>query len=561
MKTISENIPVRINRNENAWGCSPTVLRALQEMDLESVCRYPDEAPLAAMLARQLSVETANVQVTAAGDEAIRMVIDGLTVPGDTVSIPEPEFPIFRWCAESRNRYVVTVPLNEDFRYNTADIIQTARNVQLLVLVSPHNPSGCTLSLVELETILEAVKDIPVLMDEAYGEFAGMTYVPLIRRYDNLLVLKTFSKAYGLAGMRLGSLVGSPLLLARCAEAQMPYAVGTPSVVAGLSALSDPAFIRAVQLGVVRNRNRLRQTLGRRGIPTLASGGNFVSAWFGDEASYGLAQLADNGIMVRNIGNEHRMPGWLRFTVGTKEEMDHVEAALSESIQPEIILFDMDGVLVNVRASYRATIAKTVETLTGQAVAPEEIQELKDTGGFNCDWDLTAQLVRQKGGQADRDRIMGIFQATFRGNNFDGLIQNDRPLVEPDMLAQLAACFRLGVVTGRPGDEARYTLARFGLDRYFPVIISNDDIPEGGGKPRPDGLILAASMLAADRGFYVGDTGDDMRAALRARLVPVGILPPDGGRTQKRSLSRSGAAVVLDSVNRLKEWIYATGNN
>lgn len=330
-------ITTRINRNENDWGCSPAVLTALTALEPEDICRYPDEMPLQRAFADQLNVPVERIRITAAGDEAIRMVIDGLTEPGDTVVIPTPEFPIFRWCAETRRRQVAAVPLDENFVYDLPAIISAGRRAALVVLMSPHNPAGTTLAREQLQEILTALGDTPVLLDEAYGEFAGMSFSAMTAEFANLLVLKTFSKAYGLAGLRLGALISQPQLLERAAAVQMPYAVGTPAIRAGLAALKDPTFVRMVCDGVTRNRERLREALAGMDIPSLPSGGNFVSAWFGQDAARVHRQLANAGVLVRDVGNEHRMPGWLRFTIGNRDSCRAAIRALEQiTAQPTV---------------------------------------------------------------------------------------------------------------------------------------------------------------------------------------------------------------------------------
>ena len=323
-------VTIRINRNENDWGCSPAVLEALATLEPADICRYPDETPLQQALADRLDVPVDRVRITAAGDEAIRMVIEGLTATGDTVMIPTPEFPIFRWCAETRRRQVAAVPLDENYLYDLPAIISAGRNAALVVLMSPHNPAGTTLSQDELGEILTVLGDTPVLLDEAYGEFTGMSFSNMTNDFANLLVLKTFSKAYGLAGLRLGALIGQPRLLEQASEAQMPYAVGTPAIRAGLAALKDPSFVRMVRDEVTRNRERLREALAGMDIPSLPSGGNFVSAWFGPDASRICRRLSDAGVLVRNVGNEHRMPGWLRFTIGNRDSCRAAIRALEQ---------------------------------------------------------------------------------------------------------------------------------------------------------------------------------------------------------------------------------------
>ncbi len=555
------NTPVRLNRNENAWGCSPRVLDALRQLDVNDVSRYPDGDPLRDALARQFGLGSAQVLVTAAGDEAIRCVVDGLTEPGDRIVIPDPEFPIFRWCAETRQRVVTAVPLDRDFRYDSDAVIRAGADATLVVLISPHNPTGSTLPAADLEQILQALPDTTVLLDEAYGEFNGNTVAGRVNQYPNLLVLKTFSKAFGLAGMRLGMLAGSADRIRQAAQAQMPYSVGTPTLKAGLVALNDTEFVRRVRERLVLNRYRMRDGLGRCGIMTLPSRSNFLCAWFGKGAVDIQASLKSDGLVIRDITGAHGMPGWLRFTVGNGRETRFAVETAARRFRPQALLFDMDGVLVDVRESYRKTIARTVESFTGVEPSPQEIQRLKNEGGYNCDWSLTERLIRDAGMKADRQAVVDRFQRLFLGENGNGLIRNERIVVNPEMLRRLKETYRLGVVTGRPATETRLTLNRLNLTDMFDVVVTRDDIAPESGKPEPDGLLQAMEKLGVTGGVYLGDTVDDIRAALRARLVPLGVTAPGAGRNTRRRLLEAGAVRVLNSVNKLEDWIHAKRNN
>jgi HAD superfamily phosphatase len=207
------------------------------------------------------------------------------------------------------------------------------------------------------------------------------------------------------------------------------------------------------------------------------------------------------------------------------------------------VLFDMDGVLVDVSDSYRLAIKQTVESFSGDEISLETIQEYKNRGGLNNDWDLTECILRERGFNVQKKKIVALFQRFYLGEDFDGLIRRERWMMPEDILTVISQNYKTGIVTGRPREEAVYTLKHFDKERFFQVVITMDDVPEGRGKPDPLGIQIAMKRLKATDGWYIGDTVDDMVAAKRAKLTPIlnkSFLGGPGGRFFKKAPLAAG---------------------
>lgn len=217
------------------------------------------------------------------------------------------------------------------------------------------------------------------------------------------------------------------------------------------------------------------------------------------------------------------------------------------------LLFDMDGVLVDVSRSYRRAIEATVESLAGVPVRPGEIQALKDRGGFNDDWKTTHALVAARGADVPFEAVKAAFQQRYRGDAWDGLIREETPLVDTAVLDRLARRFALALVTGRPEDEARFTLGKMGWTDVFPVVVALEQ-SAGRGKPDPFPLLKALRLLGetAAGSAYVGDLGDDMRAAKAAGLRALGFVPPYLPPAHADTLRAAGADVVMEAMADLE---------
>lgn len=216
------------------------------------------------------------------------------------------------------------------------------------------------------------------------------------------------------------------------------------------------------------------------------------------------------------------------------------------------LVFDMDGVLVDVTGSYRETIRRTVEHFTGRAVPPELIQDYKNQGGWNDDWRLSHALVTRADVAVPFEDVKDYFQAIFHGGGEDGLILRERWLARPGLLERLSGNFRLAVFTGRERWEAELTLKRSAPHLAFSPVIGMNDVPRQ--KPYPDGLLQIVKLAAGAKVWYVGDAVDDARSARAAGVPFVGIAAPSNPRRAELAavLEAENAVAVLDDINGLE---------
>lgn len=218
----------------------------------------------------------------------------------------------------------------------------------------------------------------------------------------------------------------------------------------------------------------------------------------------------------------------------------------------QVLVFDMDGVLVDVTDSYRETIRQTVRYFTGREIGNEMIQGLKNSGGWTNDWAVAREIIRKLGVEVDYDSVVARFQSIFLGSGDDGLMLRERWAARPGLLEDLGRRYRLAVFTGRPREEARMTLVRFAPLLSFDPVIGAEDVRDG--KPAPDGLLEIAAITGVSRIWYVGDTVDDARSARAAGVPFIGIASDaNPRRAELKSLfAAENAVAILDDINQLE---------
>ncbi|MFH1497679.1 MAG: HAD-IA family hydrolase [Verrucomicrobiota bacterium] len=218
-----------------------------------------------------------------------------------------------------------------------------------------------------------------------------------------------------------------------------------------------------------------------------------------------------------------------------------------------LLIFDLDGVLVDVTDSYRQSIIETVKHFTGVEIKHQEIQAAKNRGRANNDWDLALELARQKGASPTREQVIAVFQQIYLGENNNGLIARERWLPLNGLLQRLSQRFRLALFTGREHWEAVFTLSKFASDVVFNPIVGMEDVERE--KPDPDGLLKIVRAVTSQQVFYVGDAVDDCRAARAAGVPFIGIVGPGNPLREEltRLFQQEGAQAIIADVNELEQ--------
>jgi len=312
---------VRLDFNENTSGCSPAVIRALGRMSPKQIAMYPEYQRSTARLARYFGVRPSELLLTNGGDDALRVFFDTFVEPESRILICEPTFPMYRYYGEIAGARVEALRYGPGMEFPMSGILAALRRKpRVLFIANPNNPTGTLLQVAEIEKILQAATNTAVVIDEAYAEFSGVTLVPYIRKHAHLFIARTFSKAAGLAALRLGAVIAGAESLSYLRRAMPPFPVNLAALVAARAAVRDGAAIR----GYVRQIRRLRAWFGKElhgfGVKTFPSAGNFLLANFGPGGPRLFQRLDREGILLRERTKEIG-PGFVRITIGTQAEM------------------------------------------------------------------------------------------------------------------------------------------------------------------------------------------------------------------------------------------------
>jgi len=322
---------LRLDFNENTVGCSPRVIAAIKDqLTADGLAVYPEYGEAKAAIANYFRVRAEQFVFTNGTDEAIQVLVNAYVDPGQEVLVLKPSYAMYRFYCEVAGGKLKEVPYPQPgMEFPLQEVLDAITpETRAVLLANPNNPTGTGVSLLGIERILHRARKAVVMVDEAYYEFSGVTALTEIERVPNLFVCRTFSKVFGMAGMRLGCLFSHEANIALLHKAQSPYSVNSLAVLAAQAAVQDTAYIERYVAEVLAARELLCLGLEQLGIRYVPSSANFVLGDFGKRAIEVRDALCGQGILVRD--RSYEAPGCVRITLGTREQTRKLLAALEE---------------------------------------------------------------------------------------------------------------------------------------------------------------------------------------------------------------------------------------
>ena len=333
---------VKLASNENPLGCSPLALAAMQEA-IKSIALYPDGNgfELKDALSRRYQLQHANIVLGNGSNDLLELAARAFLAPGDKVIYAAHAFAVYALATQAVGATGISVPATAGFGHDLPAMLQAAvtHNVKMVFIANPNNPTGTFVGAAELQEFLRALPpQILVVLDEAYNE-----YLPEKLRYDsvawlsefpNLVVTRTFSKAYGLAGLRVGYALANPQIVDMMNRVRQPFNVNSVAQAAAVAALQDSDFVRQTYELNLLGMEEVTQGLSLMGLEFIPSFGNFVCFKIANAAGI-YRRLLELGVIVRPLAN-YDMPDWLRVSIGTEQELAKFLFVLAQALgEPE----------------------------------------------------------------------------------------------------------------------------------------------------------------------------------------------------------------------------------
>lgn len=324
---------LRLDFNENTLACSPRVREILQQVTTESLTRYPEREPVEAIVAASLGRKPEQIVLTNGVDEAIHVLFETFLDAGDELLLPVPTYTMYEVYATATDARIVTVQAAEDMAFPYERLLAAITpQTKIIALANPNSPSGSTSTRAQIQEIARRAPQAILLVDEAYFHFFGETVMDLVGTVPNLIVARTFSKAYGLAGLRLGLLAAPVDLMRWIRRVLSPYSVNSLALACLVPALEDTDYLNNYVAEVIAARAEFESALDAAGVRRWPSRANFILVDIGLRHAEFTHLMRDAGILVRDRSSDPGCDGCVRITIGTREQMHQAATALNAAL-------------------------------------------------------------------------------------------------------------------------------------------------------------------------------------------------------------------------------------
>jgi histidinol-phosphate aminotransferase len=324
---------LRLDFNENTLACSPKVRDVLARISTGDLTRYPERTPVEAIVAQHLELAAEQVALTNGVDEAIHVLFESFLEDGDELLLPVPTYTMYEVYASTTDARVVPVQASNDMRFPFERLLKAITpKTKVIAIANPNSPSGSATTRKQILEIAARAPQAVLLIDEAYFHFHSETVIDLVGKIPNLIVARTFSKAYGLAGLRIGLLAGPVEMMRWIRRVLSPYSVNSLALACLPAALEDEVYLGWYVNEVLAARHEFEAALDAAGVRRWPSRANFILTEIGAQHKEFARLMSAEGVLVRDRSSDPGCDGCVRITIGTREQMKLAAAALEKTL-------------------------------------------------------------------------------------------------------------------------------------------------------------------------------------------------------------------------------------
>ncbi len=324
---------LRLDFNENTLACSPAVREVLAGISAGHLTRYPERESVEAIVAAHLSLPPAQVALTNGVDEAIHVLFEAFLDEGDELLLPVPTYTMYEVYASATDARVIAVQADDNLQFPFQRLVASITpRTKIIAIANPNSPSGTIATRAQILELAHLAPQAVILVDEAYFHFCGETVIDLLASVPNLIVARTFSKAYGLAGLRIGVLAAPLETMQWVRRVLSPYSVNSVALACLPAALRDTKYLDWYVSEVLAARSELESALVAAGLRYWPSRANFILVDIGARHKEFVRHMLAAGVLVRDRSNDPGCDGRVRITIGTREQMQKAVVALNSTL-------------------------------------------------------------------------------------------------------------------------------------------------------------------------------------------------------------------------------------
>lgn len=521
---------LKLDANENIYGCPNSVLSLIKNIPTDEIGLYPVYGNAIDKIASKYNLNKNNILLTNGCDEALNVIVNTYLESNDEILSYSPSFSMPSLYAKICGAKARFADYSEKYVFKKEDFINNIQSdTKLIYIASPNNPTGEVVKASELELLIKENKEILFILDCTYVNFsysvAFEDYIDLINKYDNVAIVKSFSKDYAIAGLRLGLVLANEEIIKNLKKVISPYSVNAVAIHCLNVLLNDEKRIEEIKELNNDARELLFNELERIGYKPYKSEANFILCDFLDHSDFYYEKLKKNGVIVRKYSKNSSLSTCLRITVPKIGGVKYIIELLNKK---DLIIFNVDETLIDIKNSSLLAIKKAVEYFLKKEISFDEIVEIKSRAEINSNWDCVSVLLEKYDCNIAMDEIINVFQNLYynsKDNSKKYLIDNEELLIDKKILDELSQRCDFAIFTNRFKDEVNYSFKKLGIEKYFYYYVTADDLAKNMLKPNPQGCYEIIKHCPHKTIKYFASEIKDIISANTAGIEVIGIIP------------------------------------
>lgn len=521
---------LKLDANENIYGSYESVLSMLKNISSEDVSLYPTYGKLIDKISVKYDLPKNYILPANGCDEALSVLIGAYLEEGEEILSFYPTFSMPAIYARISGADVRYIDYDEKFAFDKDKLAKNIReNTKIVYISTPNNPTGEIVRASVVEELIKKFKEVLFILDCTYINFSYNStfedYIELAKKYDNTAVVKSFSKDFALAGLRLGAVFANDEIIDNLKKVISPYSVNSIAVNCAMMVLNDDKKMIEIKEMNQKAKELLNSNLSSLGFRPYDSEANFVLCDFGAYCDFYYEKLKKNGIITRNYSKNTTLENCLRITVPTLGGVKYIVSLLSKK---DVLAINLDNVIFDVRESYFRALEEVYSHFAKDKKDINQICEIKKLNGIKSDFRALLHILEMSGYEVSFDEIKQTFNDIFYNPNKNdrNLIDNDRLLISKDVFEELSKKYDFVVFSNRTTLQAKYSLEKYDIDKYFYCYLCRDTLSDDELKPSPEGILRLIQYTPYKTIKLFGSDFDDIIAGNRAQIETIGVISP-----------------------------------
>lgn len=552
---------LKLDANENIYGCANSIVSLIKNIPTDEISLYPVYGNTIDKIAAKYNLNKNNILLTNGCDEALNIIVNTYLDCDDEILSYSPSFSMPSLYAKICGAKTRFVEYSEKYVFKKEDFINNIQaQTKIIYIATPNNPTGEIAKASTLEMLIKENKEILFILDCTYINFsysaAFEDYIDLAKKYDNVVVVKSFSKDYAIAGLRLGLVLANEKIINNLKKVISPYSVNAVAIYCLNVLLNDEKRMEEIKELNNEAKELLFTELKRIGYNPYKSEANFILCDFSSHSDFYYEKLKRNGVIVRKYSKNSHLSTCLRITVPKIGGVKYIIELLNKK---DLIIFNIDETLIDIKKSSLLAIKKTLEYFLKKEIAIDEIIEIKSHTEINSNWDCVRVILEKYGQNISMDEIINVFQNLYynsKDNAKNYLIDNEELLIDKKTLEELSEKYDFAIFTNRFKDEVNYSFKKLGIDKYFYYFVTADDLPKNMLKPHPQGCYEIINHCPHKTIKYFASQIKDIISANTAGIEVVGIIPEIYNlNSMTNNYRHLGVKNIISDIKNIKNFL------